>query len=512
MEADNNDRVGDHELIGDVDALLNIPKSDVIETTGLGFDILVEEQDMDNIEITANLEPIIGGRLLDDELLNFVGVHFPEEQIFTELRSNRTLTTKPELNRKGGRIIWFENSITGELIPIAKRMPSGTDGAGGTDALKMVDSELDATDSILAGVDGDEAEPKVGSHSFPIDDDENLSPLLSAIPSPPPLLPTGITANNDKINKSGRRIDMDEAGNGKRSGDEWDEASKITAYNNLVTAQRGAFLFFQGLLAGFVFTTIYSIGTDTNNEQFLLNYQPNAQEYRRLFYFLSTISLVGSADLTLTIIRSRSSSKMHSNIIHLNNKKSTGDQHTRAMAVMGGNNTYDSSSMLSSTVITLLYLVVYLATILMTSEDVLIANKNGYSGSSWAASALEDDKFSSGLTNWKNLNAVRFVCAVLAWVGSCLFAWKDLKQLNKRTEDLYRLSETALAWKQRTELMEGGEGIDSLNPAEIKRLLTLLAVGLNRAREVLEFGTEEVVEDPNDQQQEADSPFIPPGV
>jgi len=70
-------------------------------TTGLGFEVSVEVDDMDNVDITANLETVIGGRLMDDDLLNFVGVHFPEEQIFTELRSSRTLTTKPELNRKG---------------------------------------------------------------------------------------------------------------------------------------------------------------------------------------------------------------------------------------------------------------------------------------------------------------------------------------------------------------------------------------------------------------------------
>jgi len=128
-------------------------------------------------------------------------------------------------------------------------MSSGTDGAtalkGGADALKTAtvhESDIDATDS---GMDGDDADPTKGGHSFPIDDDDNLSPLLSAIPSPLPLVSSGTAVNSDKISKVGRRIDTDEVGSGKRSREEWDEASKITAYNNLVTAQRGAFLFFQ---------------------------------------------------------------------------------------------------------------------------------------------------------------------------------------------------------------------------------------------------------------------------
>lgn len=73
-------------------------------------------------------------------------------------------------------------------------------------------------------------------------------------------------------------------------------------------------------------------------------------------------------------------------------KKKHSAQHTRALAVMS-RNSYDTSSLLSSLLITVLYFVAYLATVLMSAEDVLIATKNGYSGPDWATSALSESEF-----------------------------------------------------------------------------------------------------------------------
>ena len=41
---------------------------------------------------------------------------------------------------------------------------------------------------------------------------------------------------------------------------------------------------------------------------------------------------------------------------------------------------------------------------------------------------------------------------------------------------MYRLSETTLAWVERSQLLEGGEGVEALSPAELKRLIALLTV------------------------------------
>ncbi len=73
-------------------------------------------------------------------------------------------------------------------------------------------------------------------------------------------------------------------------------------------------------------------------------------------------------------------------------KKKHSAQHTRALAMMS-RNSYDTSSLLSSLLITVLYFIAYLSTVLMSAEDVLIATKNGYSGPDWATSALSESEF-----------------------------------------------------------------------------------------------------------------------
>ena len=60
---------------------------------------------------------------------------------------------------------------------------------------------------------------------------------------------------------------------------------------------------------------------------------------------------------------------------------------------MMSRNSYDTSSLLSSLLITVLYFIAYLSTVLMSAEDVLIATKNGYSGPDWATSALSESEF-----------------------------------------------------------------------------------------------------------------------
>lgn len=107
---------------------------------------------------------------------------------------------------------------------------------------------------------------------------------------------------------------------------------------------------------------------------------------------------------------------------------------------MSGSNAYDSWSLIASLALTILYFIVYLATIAMGKVDVLIATKLGETRSDWADVALSEDNFryihtlsscegapcphalpssvrSADLNNWKNLASARFACAALAWIG-----------------------------------------------------------------------------------------------
>jgi len=81
---------------------------------------------------------------------------------------------------------------------------------------------------------------------------------------------------------------------------QFDEATH--SFDDTVVLIRSAFLFAQGLLAGFCFTTISTqTAAVANDADFLIGYQPNAMQYRRLFYLLSTISVVGSIDTFMSI-------------------------------------------------------------------------------------------------------------------------------------------------------------------------------------------------------------------
>lgn len=57
----------------------------------------------------------------------------------------------------------------------------------------------------------------------------------------------------------------------------------------------------QGILAGFSFLTVYNLTSFDKDEDFIMNYQPSANEVRRFFYLLSTISLAGGLDACLDV-------------------------------------------------------------------------------------------------------------------------------------------------------------------------------------------------------------------
>ena len=75
---------------------------------------------------------------------------------------------------------------------------------------------------------------------------------------------------------------------------------------------RTFYLFIQGILAGFSFTTLYFVAAaspTTNITLFLRIYSPLAGEIRRYFFLLSSIALLGSIDTFLTTFQHSSNSK-----------------------------------------------------------------------------------------------------------------------------------------------------------------------------------------------------------
>lgn len=69
-----------------------------------------------------------------------------------------------------------------------------------------------------------------------------------------------------------------------------------------VNAIRSAFFFVQGIFAGFAFTTLYAQSSAASQSDFLLSYQSSAAEYRRFFYLLSSIALVGCLEKLSNVV------------------------------------------------------------------------------------------------------------------------------------------------------------------------------------------------------------------
>lgn len=158
-------------------------------------------------------------------------------------------------------------------------------------------------------------------------------------------------------------------------------------------------------------------------------------EYRRLFYLLSSISLVGSID-TLFILISKVMLAGGKEKEGLEGSKGVLAPLCRAITVQG------DSTLLVATVIAVLYCITFLSTLIMSKVDMLIAVRGGasasVSSSVWSAALLSSPNFQSDLSNWRNLDLVRFVCAILAWGGACYLSFKSVTAVEAKNTEILR--------------------------------------------------------------------------
>jgi len=279
-------------------------------------------------------------------------------------------------------------------------------------------------------------------------------------------------------------------------------AAQLTKYYNAIMYMRGFYLIFQGFFAGFALTIVYSQETFNTDSKLLEVYQINAQEFRRFFYILSIIALVGSGDLLLTMINSNKKRKQ----VLLKKANKQIDHYRQMMVSMHSgklldDNKEESANLILAVIIFTFYVVAYLCTVGMSQQDVFIATKNGWYASYeysdpylWSTAALDDNKFRDGFSNWKVLNRVRFLSTVLAWMGCCMLLCVDLGKMNSRGEELYRIQKIGSAWLARAQQMEGksSNGFENLSADEIAKLVEILETGLQRAKEALAYTEEDV--------------------
>lgn len=300
-------------------------------------------------------------------------------------------TLQPETNHKGKRIIYVENALTGELVPVLADAP---------DAINYDD--LDGSDSNTY-------------------DDNELTPLV-------PL-------DGDKANKKTQKFGL-----------EFSETINLYL--------RVAFLFIQGILAGFSFTTLYFQTTAdpvSKTSQFLVLYTPLAGEIRRYFFILTTISFIGSIDTLMTIYNE--SSNAREKFLRSIRQKKRGYSHESD----------PSKSIVSAFVVCALHLICFITSLRMAVDDTIISIRPSHP---------------LPLDTWSSLNSARYVCAVLAWIGCCQIMFADLYEKGIREKEISRLKDVCLYWKNRSEDLCGeGPRVAVMGAGELQ--------ALNRMQKVL---------------------------
>jgi hypothetical protein len=230
--------------------------------------------------------------------------------------------------------------------------------------------------------------------------------------------------------------------------------------------------------------------------EFVVSYQPNAMQYRRLFYLLSTISVVGSIDtfMSITLKVSRDIEKRKKK--QENTAMGIGGKPTELPMNSGGifmsfcralGSAQEGTNVAVSLILMILHAIAFLCTIIMSQVDIIVAVRGGMSPMTpdavWATSLMSTSDFPDLLRNWKNLDQVRLVASVLAWLLCCFLSWR------KNTEIL-QLKDAMLEWKNRVDLLEGNEGLEDLPTSALRHLVSLQQMGLDRSQMALKSLTE----------------------
>lgn len=345
------------------------------------------------------------------ELSSFLKLH--QDDINTIYSRIRNIDTIPSIKRH----IWAENVRTKELIPVDTRQ------------LNLTKGEYDNNNKDNTII------------SSNIDDDRSY------------LLPDIITENDDKhLYNDNEVID--------------DRTHKYLAIFLIV-----AFLFVQGIFAGFSFTSLFEDVSNTDNISFLLNYQNSASEYRRFFYLLTTISLVGSLYLLLEI-----SSKNHRRNNNRTDKKLFSS---------------DTDTLLYSIMIftVFVHLLAFIASLIMSIVDTLVSVKLGNisdNSNAWATNAMNNDFFSNQMIAWRGLNKLRFIAALVGWLGNCSYVWGELLLSRAKSNEVTRLRENISAWSKYSSMLEGRR-LDNLDEITLSKIIGIQQIGLERTKETLEL-------------------------
>jgi hypothetical protein len=339
--------------------------------------------------------------------------------------TGEALRTDPEI-RDGGHVVWLENAQTMNFTPLVIR-----------NLVDLDDEEDDSEDED----DGD------------YDEEDDLLPR--------PL--------------DGKR-------NRNSLGHEDDDSRSSTGGSWV----RVLFTFAQGLFAGFSFATVYLASSTQTDEEFLNVYQPNAAEHFRFLYLLAAISLVGALDTLLRIISARRHERRKQHLLRQLQSLSGGARQNRRLRLT-------PSAFSAAFLASVAYSVAFFVTVLAAPFDVRVHVKNGFSGGDdstgddWTTAAQADGDFADLYDQWKILNILRLLTALVGWALSCAVILIDLLVVDENEFMISKMNMALGQWRQHAAMLEGdAEGIKTLDESSLQRLLGIQQLGVERVQEALD--------------------------
>jgi hypothetical protein len=130
----------------------------------------------------------------------------------------------------------------------------------------------------------------------------------------------------------------------------------------------------------------------------------------------------------------------------------------------------------------MLYIICFLATILMAPFDVLVFIENGSvsttsssssspSSSVWITEAMTESSFQLAYVRWQSFNSARAITGIFGWMISCWILWRDMSRYSKLWMYLRHVRKTAILWMKRAKLLDGSDHVNGLDAQELQELI-----------------------------------------
>jgi len=268
-----------------------------------------------------------------------------------------------------------------------------------------------------------------------------------------------------------------------------------------------SYLFFQGLLAGFVLALVYLIEQAGSDTELLVNYQPSSNEIRRILFIFGAISFVGALESFSDSWRRRRYSSARSGIAELGGKSGEGSKGQTNRADASDTDSFVTHAQLEGFLLPLTwaslicFFIMFILLLVMAPSEVLISQKNGLptvdgeASDAWVAVALDDEAFSDLFDRWKKLSLYRVGFGLMGWLLSCLVVMLRYLLSSKRDIAMNGMYEYIYTLRKKISSLQGDSFDPKMSVEDYQRLINIQKLGVQRSEAALRAKEEHALED-----------------